>query len=195
MKIQLGTIYINRTKTYLVPILCEHGKTFEDKVANMFKLAMGLGDFALIEMGLVIKNSVFILIDTKFTRTKFKENLNWIRCQKYYKFDYPFDDVHTGHLHMIVVSIPEKYNDSLLEFHTGRYSKMYNYQDVRRFFQEDKDEFKVLTKNPEMLITFVDKINNMFKTNVEYDTFGGEYDFTLKDEDEYFNAELYPKQE
>jgi hypothetical protein len=191
MKLQLGTIYINRTKQYIVPILTEHGKTFEKKVSNLFKLAIGLGDFALIEMGMVIEDSLFILIDTKFSRVHFKETLQWIKVQPYYKHDYPFDDVHTGHLHMIVVEVPQKFKNTLKEFQEGRYSSMYEYDDIVKLFKQRQEELMVLTKDPEMLITFVNKVNKMFKTNISSEGFKGELDFTLKDEDEYFNTEFY----
>lgn len=191
MRLQLGTIYVNKTKQYLVPVLTEHGPTFDRKISNLFKLALGLGDFALIEMGMIMDDSIYILVDTKFARVKFKETLQWVRSQKYFQHDYPFDDVHTGHLHMIVVEIPEKYKPSLKEFHRGKYSKMYEYDDIVKLFSEKKDEFKVLTREPEMLITFVNKVNEMFKTNMSSEGFEGELEFTLKDKEEYFNAELY----
>jgi len=191
MKIQLGSVYTNKTKTYLLPTLIEYGDVFEDKFTNLFKLAIGIGDLALVDMGIVIEHSIFILIDTKFSRVKFKEIMNWMKCQDYYQFDYPFDDMHSGHLHMLVIKIPERYESTSKEFQKGKYSKMYEFKDLNELFSEKQEQLDVFNKDPQMLIKFVDKINKMFKTNVSYDGWGGEIELPLKDEEEYFNMKLF----
>ena len=193
MKIQLGTIYTNKTKTYLLSTLIEHGENFEDKFTNLFKLAVGIGDFALIDMGIVLNDSIYILVDTKFSRRLFKEVVQWVRVQPYYEFDYPFDDVHNGHLHMLVVKIPEKFEKAFKDFNKSEYSKMYQYEEINNLFKNKEEERDVLTKDPEMLITFVKKVNKMFKTNVDYTEWKGEIDFPLKDKEEYFNFMLFQK--
>lgn len=191
MEIQLGTIYTNKTKTYLLSTLIDYGDDFEKKFAHLFKLAVGIGDFALVDMGIVLEDSIYILIDTKFSRRKFKEIMNWVKSQSYYEFDYPFDDIHVGHLHMLVVKIPDRFNTTVKEFQNSKYSKMYEYEDLHKFFDNRKVELDVLTKDSKMLITFVNKVNNMFKTNVDYSTWEGEIEFPLKDEEEYFNFKLF----
>ena len=191
MNIQLGVIHKNKTKTYLLSTLIDYGKTFEEKFSGLFKLALGVGDFTLVDMGIVLEDSIYILVDTNFSRRKFKDIIEWIKIQEYYVFDYPFDDIHNGHQHMLVVKIPERFKTTLKEFHNSQYSKMYEWDDLTTFFSEREEELGVLTKNPKMLITFVKKVNNMFKTNVDYTTWKGEIDFPLKDEDEYFNFLLF----
>ena len=191
MEVKLGTIYTNKTKTYLLSTLIDHGPTFEKKFSNLFKLALGIGDFALIDMGIVLNDSIYILVDTKFSRRMFKEIMNWIKIQPYYEFDYPFDDVHSGHLHMIVIKIPDRFKNTVKEFNSGNYSKMYEYDDLQKFFNKRKSTLDVLTKDPDMLITFVNKVNKMFKTNADSDSWKGEIDFPLKDEEEYFNFVLF----
>lgn len=191
MNIQLGTIYTNKTRTYLLSTLIEYGETFEKKFSSVFKLAIGAGDFALVDMGMVLDDSIYILIDTKFSRKSFKEFIQWMKIQKYYQYDYSFDDIHNGHLHMLVIKIPDRFERTLKEFHNGNYSKMYEHEDLHNFFENRKEELSVLTKDPEMLITFVNKVNKMFKTNVDYSTWKGEIDFPLKDKEEYFNFTLF----
>jgi hypothetical protein len=191
MEIKLGTIYINKTKTFLLSTLIEYGQDFEDKFAHLFKLAVGVGDFALIDMGMILDDSIYILIDTKFSRKGFKDIIQWIKIQKYYVFDYPFDDIHNGHLHMIVIKIPHKFERTLKEFQNSNYSKMYEYDDLHKFFGKREKEMKILTKDPQMLITFVNKVNQMFKTNADSSVWGGEIEFPLKDEEEYFNFLLF----
>lgn len=68
MRIQLGTIYYNKTKKYLLPCLKSYGEDFENKINNLFKLAIGIGDFALIDMGVKLEGHIFILVDTNLSR-------------------------------------------------------------------------------------------------------------------------------
>jgi hypothetical protein len=191
MKIQLGSVYTNKTKKYLLPCLIEYGEKFEEKFTNLFKLAIGIGDCTLIDMGIVIEHSIFILIDTKFSRKGFKDIIGWMKSQNYYKFDYPFDDLHTGHLHMLVIKIPEKYELTSQEFIYGNYSKMYELKDLNELFSDRKKELDVFNKDSQMLVTFIDKINEMFKTNVSYEGWEGEIELPLTDEEEYFNMKLF----
>jgi len=191
MKIQLGSVYTNKTKKYLLPTLIEYGSKFEDNFMNLFKLAIGIGDLTLIDMGIVIEHSIFILIDTKLSRGRFKKIMTWIKSQEYYQFDYPFDDIHSGHLHMLVIKIPKKFEATSSEFQKGNYSKMYEFKDLNELFGKRKEELDVFMKEPQMLIKFVDKINKMFKTNISSIGWKGEIEFPLKEEEEYFNVNLY----
>jgi len=191
MKLQLGSVYTNKTKKYLLPSLIEYGGVFETKFTNLFKLAIGIGDMCLIDMGIIIEQSIFILIDTKFSRGQFKRIMAWMKSQEYYEFDYPFDDIHSGHLHMLVIKIPKRFKETTLEFQKGHYSNMYEFKDLNSFFNGRKDELDVFNKDPQLLITFIDKINKMFKTNVEYQGWEGEIELPLKTEEEYFNMKLY----
>ena len=112
MRIQLGTIYYNKTKRYLLPCLKSYGETFESKVANLFKLAIGIGDFALIDMGVKLDEHIFILVDTNLSRKNFTSTMNWLKLQDYFGFDYAFDDLHLGHLHMIAIKVPENFKET-----------------------------------------------------------------------------------
>jgi len=191
MKIQLGSVFKNKTKKYLLPTLKEYGDVFESKFKHLFKLAVGIGDFTLIDMGMVIDHSIFILINTKSARRGFKETITWMRSQEYYQFDYPFDDIHSGHLHMLVVKIPKKYEKTTKEFHKGKYSTMYEFKDLNVLFAEKQEQLDVFKKDSQLLIKFVNKINKIFNTNVDSSTWEGEIELPLKDEEEYFNMKLF----
>jgi len=191
MKIQLGSVYTNKTKKYLLPTLKEYGDNFEKKLVNLFKLAIGIGDIALIDMGIVIEHSIFILVDTKFSRKNFKDIIVWMRCQSYYQFDYPFDDIHTGHLHMLVIKIPERFETTSTEFQQSKYSKMYEFKDLNELFGKKQEQLDVFNRDSHLLIKFVDKINKIFNTNVSPDGWEGELELPLKDEEEYFNVKLF----
>ena len=191
MQLKLGSVYTNKTKRYLLPTLLEYGEHFEEKFKNLFKLAIGIGDLCLMDMGMIIEHSIFILVDTKFSRRKFKDIIIWMRCQGYYQFDYPYDDVHSGHLHMLVVKIPLKYQDTSEHFIKGNYSKMYELKDLNELFSERKAELDVFNKDPEVLVKFIDRINESFNTTVDYENWEGEVELPIKTEEEYFNMKLY----
>jgi hypothetical protein len=191
MKIQLGSVYTNKTKQYLLPSLKEYGELFEKKFTSVFKLAIGIGDLCLMDMGITLEHSIFILIDTKFSRKQFNDVMSWVRNQEYYHFDYPFDDIHLGHLHMLVIKIPEKFQVTSQEFQKSNYSKMYELKDLEVIFKDRKEQLDVFNKDPEAMLHFIDKINKMFKTNVEYIGWEGEIELPLNDEEEYFNVKLF----
>lgn len=186
MRVQLGTIYINRTKKYLVPCLSEYGDEFVSKIVNLFKLAIGIGDFALLDMGMNLEKHIFILIDTKLSKRNFISTINWLRLQDYYSLDYPFDDIHTGHLHMIIIKVPEKYHNALENFRKSKYSKMYSHEDLLRLFNNKKQELKVFKKDKAYLVEFVRMVNERYNTFVQPDSWEGELDFPIRKEEENF---------
>lgn len=107
--------------------------------------------------------------------------------QDYFGFDYAFDDLHLGHLHMIALKIPKGYIESYERFKTGEYSKMYNFDDLYNFFGEREVEMKIFTKDKNYQIEFVQKVNDLYNTNTNHITWSGELDFPIKQEEEYFN--------
>lgn len=188
MKIQLGTIYMNKTKKYLLPCLREYGEEFTDRITNLFKLAVGIGDFALIDMGIQLDKHVFILIDTNLSRKYFNSTMNWLRIQDFYGFDYPYDDIHTGHLHMIAIKLPEKYYDTFGKFNESHFSEMYKEEDLDNLFQ-NKEELKVLKKDKDYMVQFVNEVNQIYLTDIDPTEWTGELDFPILLDEEMFNKE------
>ena len=186
MKIQLGIIKMNKTKKYLLPCLKEYGSDFEERFKNLFKLAVGIGDFALSDMGFTLETHIFILVDTNLSRRTFNSTINWLRLQDYYQTDYPFDDLHNGHKHMIVVKLPENFYDSMSKFKRGQFSEMYTFEDLQRLFINKDSEIKVLTKNKDYMVEFVDKVNDIYKTTVQPEEWEGELEFPILPEEETF---------
>lgn len=191
MEIQLGSIYVNKTKKFLMPSLLSLGDGFRTKYENLFKLAIGLGDFTLMHMGVETEHSIFILIDTNFSRTHFKKTIEWLRAQSFYKLDYPYDDIHTGHLHMVVIEIPEDFKDTAKQFKEGKYSKMYNYSELTEFFMGKEEELAIFNRDPKKLEEFIENVNKKFNTNVDSIGWKGEIELPLEDNEEYFNVKLY----
>jgi hypothetical protein len=187
MKIQLGTIYQNKTKKYLLPCLKSYGEPLVDRLQNLFKLGVGIGDFSLIEMGMKLEEHIFILVDTNLSRINFKSTMDWLKLQDYFGFDYAFDDIHLGHLHMIAIKMPEDYKGAYAMFKDSQYSKMYDYEALQQFFKGKEEELKVLVKDSTFQVDFVAIINKEFGTTVDPIDWSGELDFNIRQEEEYFH--------
>ena len=117
--------------------------------------------------------------------------MEWVKNQKYYEFDYPFDDVHSGHLHMLVINIPKRFENTVEQFHKGNYSKMYEHEDLYKFFENRPTELGVLTRDKDQITSFLKKVNKLYNTEVEESEWEGEVDFPIKDVEEFFNVKLY----
>jgi phosphopantetheine adenylyltransferase len=116
--------------------------------------------------------------------------MNWLKLQDYFGFDYAFDDLHLGHLHMIAIQIPKDYKGAYAKFKTSEFSKMYDYEALNQFFKGREEELKVLVKDEMYQIDFVAIINKEFNTTVDHLSWTGELDFTLKQEEEYFHKSI-----
>jgi hypothetical protein len=195
MKLQVGKILLNRTKKYLTPCIREYGQEFEKRMNGVVKVAIGIGDIITIKSGIRFEKHIFILIDTSpkpqgTGKREFKKFLDWLRDEMMYEDDYVFDDVRKGHLHMVVIKLPEKYYYTYETFRMSQFSKMYDKEDLDKFFNKRPEIKKVLIKDHSYRIEFVKSLNEMFGTTVDPEEFEGELDMPLRKEDEIFNAHL-----
>lgn len=187
MKIQLGTIYLNKTKKYLAPVIKEYGEELTERLNGLFKLGMGVGDFALMDMGMKLETHLFILIDTNLSKRSFNSTMNWLKLQNYFAFDYAFDDLHLGHLHMIALEVPPKYHDALSRFKNSEFSAMFDYDDLIKFFADRQEEIAVFTKDKNFRVEFVQRVNTLYNTMVDPIEWKGELEFPINIEEEYFS--------
>lgn len=195
MKIQLGSIVMNKTKKYLFPCIRSYGQEFIQRLTYTMKVAIGIGDIITIKSNIKFEKHIFVLIETK-TKIKefnFPEFLSWVREQEMYEEDYAFDHLSKGFLHMIVIKLPENCYNSFETFKKGEYSKMYTPERLKELFDQSTEQYKVLIKDHNYKLTFskalqkeyqlddpitVDEIDNSF-----------EFDFPLKEIEEIFNTE------
>lgn len=192
MKIQLGSITMNRTKKYLLPCLKAYGKEFEKHVTSVFKVAVGIGDMMLVKTGVHYEKHIFILIDTSRYPSKVKQCLEWIRDQPMYEDEYPYDTVHYGHLWMLVIKLPEKCYKAREWFMHSQFSKMYSMSDIDEYFK-DSPVKGVLIKDHNYRIEYVRQLNAIFQTTLtdsDADGIVGEIDFPIQHEDENFGTDL-----
>ena len=193
MEIVKGCFYTNRTKDYLLPsITTELGKVFKQKSSTqIYKLAVGVYD-KLLDGTNILKgrNAFFILVDKTVIPQEFKKFKDWLKYQDFYITDYQYEH----DKHMFVIEIPEILNDSYNNFKKGAYSKMYNKEQLDKYFLTDNKTYpyKVLTKHPSMRMKFIEKVVDKFQVEVkESDFLDAEYDFppSINPEKEVFNYE------
>ena len=113
----------------------------------------------------------------------------WLRNQPFFEFDYPFDDIVEGNLHMIVIKLPTIITDYYTNFTKSYYSRMYPKELVEKYFNNQSNTFKILTKHPEAVKGYVDYINSTFGTDFDYN-WDGELDVPINKDEEVFNYHL-----
>lgn len=188
MKIQLGSIKMNKTGRFLKPLLKLHGEEFRRKLSRCFKLAYGMGD-------LLINNQytqhIFILLDAEHENCKifFNDFMEWFQEQDYYEDDYAVDNLLYGRLHMIVVRLPKNCEDKLQHFKKGEYSKMYTNKEVEELL-EDKDK-AIVIKDSNYRTIFVTKLNEQFGTDMKLKELASDAELEIPpgidDEEEFKN--------
>jgi hypothetical protein len=90
---------------------------------------------------------------------------------------------------MIILKIPEDLYSTLEKFKQSKYGEMYLYKDIQRYFQNSPDTIKVLIKDYNYKLKFVDEVNERFGTNIEdFEVGNYELDFPIKLKEEIFNV-------
>ena len=192
MHIEIGKYYVNKTWRFLLPCLRGHGDVFVKKFNPIFKLAVGIHD-TLVDGSKISKGrNIYILCD-KLTQEKlYNEFIEWIRCQSYYVGDYcPDSEIIDSRKQMIVINIPEMFNDAYDNFLQGNYSVMYLDNELKALFSslERKKELNILTRNSSIIVDFIKQVNEEFKTFVNEEDFKmSELELPLKKKEEIFNC-------
>lgn len=184
-------IYNNRTKKFLLPVVKEHGSMFLHYISSIFKIAVGIDDYKLRSYGYRFDNHLFFLINTISSRSHFIKALEWFRTQEMYAFDYPYDDLILGFQHMIVIKIPDDYKKAYKNFIEGKYTKMYNTEEVQKLFSKEEDS-KIFNPNRKIREEFVELVNKDFDTELSIEDFEGslEVEYPFNRMEEIFN---YPE--
>jgi hypothetical protein len=160
IKIQLNQITLNKTKRFLSPCLKLYGTEFIKKISSIYKLAYGIGDMYVNQE---YQKHIFVLVDTERCTNFFVSFIEWIREQDYYEDDYSFDNLLVGHLHMVVIKLPDVIDFS--NFLSGKYSKMYTNEEIISLLNDDEKAIVIKDKNYKF--KFVKRLNELFGTNVK----------------------------
>lgn len=197
---------MNKTIKYISKCIKYHSKQLKNKLNELSILAVGIGDNLLSEeIGKEYKYHLFVLIDTNgvminnkyvskiISKKNFDKFLKWFRKQPFCESDYIFDDILDGHMHMIVIKIPDNCKSAMDKFRESKYSEMYTPEQIKKLFKQNirgsgtmNPVFQVLTKDKKYRIVFQNTINRDFGTDVMIDE-DIELDYPIKEEDEYFN--------
>lgn len=187
IKMEDGKIIQNKTRKYLAPILKCYGDIFTGKFNSVFKVACGIGDMAVQNSGINYERHLFILMDASIGTRHFLSFLDWVKEQDYYEDDYVYGNILKSNLHMIVLKVPEQFYDSLETFRQGKYSKMYDYQSIQTYFDNNPDVMKVLIKDSNYKVEFIGEVNKLFGTEIDnFDIKDYELDFPLNPMEETF---------
>ena len=198
MEIRYGKKFENRTSRFLLPgIIFGHGKIFKLKISDIYILAAGLDDRIVYDNKkydfLSERKPIFILIDKFINRRKVEDFLYWLKYQPFYLGEYPVDMI--GRAYMIIIDTPEALHSSYDNFIVGKYSEMYNLEQLNEIFKDIEDEtYLILTRDVSKLLPdFVKKLEETFNTTLKYTDFiTSEMDlpYKLSEKDEIFNYEL-----
>ena len=190
MKIEIGSIYKNKTWHYFAPSLNYFGKTFIEMLNTNFKLAVGVGD----KLHPNPIPSYYILFDSKYQPRHFQKTLNWLRYQEYYLHDYVFDEELKGsRQHMIVLKVPEVYIKAYNHLLKSEFSKMYTKDQVKGLFgSQHKLQIATLLKSPNAYKHFIQKLRDEFDSDVTEKDLESkkddiEFELPFKLEEEVFN--------
>lgn len=201
IKIQFGSIFMNRTRKYLFPVLKAYGSDFSFKINSLVKVAVGIGDVVVNRCGIQHENHLFILVDTLPNHSQFVSLLDDIRRHEAYEDDYVYGNILNSRFHMIVVRVPDNYLNSFDNFKRSQYSKMYSDEDLSKLFlfnsgevsKEYKDIRHVLIKDHNYKFEFAKLIQKEFdipEFNFQDIDDSAELDFQILDKEEVFNASL-----
>lgn len=206
MKLQVGKIFMNRTRKYLFPIIKEYGSDFTSKINALFKVGVGIGDMIVDQCGIHHEHHLFILIDTLHNTPLFISLLDDIRRHPAYEDDYVYGNVNNSRFHMIVISIPEKYLSSFNNFKQSRFSQMYNREDLKKLFNfesstidaKSREIISVLIKDHNYRFDFAKIIQKEFEVSEftpEDIPEENELDMQILDREEKFNFQLIKPKE
>lgn len=192
MKIQLGQIIVNKTKKYLSPCLKAYGDEFQKRIHAVWKVGIGIGDIITIRSNISFEKHIFILCNTKPDLGAFIRFIDWIKEEDMFEEDYAFDNISGGCLHMVVIKLPEQCYDAFETFKKSEFSKMYSPENLKKFFDEKSDVFKVLIKDHNYKIEFSKFLQKEYNVTIPPqdidETF--EFDLPIDFKEEIFNSEF-----
>lgn len=188
MEIKVGEFYLNKTRRFLFPTLRYYGSDFTYRFNHIFKLAVGIYDYVLEDK--MSGRNLFLMIDNKIREKMFEDFMIWITLQDYYVYSYNPEANMDSRKIMLVLKVPEIFNETYDFFLKGEYSLMYTEKYIDILFPLDTypNENKILKQHPEMYNKFNDDLFKEFGVRIDIKHFR-ELELPLKCEEECFNYE------
>ena len=180
MQIEIGKRYDNKTWRFLFPCLRGHGDIFATKLNPLYKLAVGIYDYTCLGQEKFNGKNIFILLDMYSQNKLCMDFIEYVKYQPYYVTHYcPDADFVNSRKIMIVVSIPQGFEDSYDDFIRGNYSQMYSDEQLRILFAnpDRKRDYNIMTKNSEYEPYFFECVNTEFGVKCSH----GYFDFPIRE--------------
>lgn len=159
--IEVGKLLHNKVLRYLIPALKKYGKEFTFKFGEVNWCGFTIG----ID-GEVQQNKIFCFC-TNTDGEKFNEFLKFVDEQEYNCGHKYYDMGQDIYLFIIEFPFPESFQ----KFIEGKYSKMYNIEQISKHFRvrfnnKPTTVFNVLTRNKNYERDFIKKVKSDFNTEV-----------------------------
>jgi len=168
-------VHVNKTLTYLAPVLNHYGDDFRNMIRSMHSTGVYIDDLLCDLNG---EYYLFMLVNVQKTLRKgivkdFNQVLKQLRDHEATAYDYPFGELFSGKLHVIVFKVPEKYYPAysrIMDYLNGRsktvkYSRMYPPDDVEKLFiaiyGENITAVKVFRQDPDYRQQFENALNRI----------------------------------
>lgn len=190
IKIQVGRIFMNKTRKYLFPIIKEHGSDFTAKINALFKVAVGIGDMIVDKCGIHHENHLFILVDTLVNTPQFVSLMDDIRRHPAYEDDYVYGNVSKSRFHMIIIKVPDKYLNTLSNFKQSKFSKMYTQEELNTLFRFNTAEMTEENSNIKSVLIKDHNYKFAFARMVQKEFNIPKSEFTSEDIDDSFELDL-----
>ena len=177
-------LYVNNTYVLLSPIANEFSQETLQSLSKLEIKCWAIGDvnYSIRKKRKKLDTCFFILVDRngKFLEEKgrylnlkqgrldFNKQIETIRKSKYFVSDYVWN--YKDDRHMIVLEIPKKYNDSFINFISGKYSKMFTEQQLLHLKIKDSKNstrLSIFTRDKQFVPRFQNVLNEYYGTNVQ----------------------------
>jgi hypothetical protein len=182
--------YINKTYKYLMPSLRGYGDDFVLNFNIFWKMAVGIHDITLNGSNLNQGKNIIVMFNKNYKPEITNTALVNLRKHPSYVTDYSYEaDFINSNRHMLVIEIPERFHKAYDSFIKGKYSEMYNSEELKLLFSVSKDkERNVLLKNSDYKQKYINTINETFGTLMTVEDFDDiELDLPLVNVEEIFN--------
>lgn len=187
IEFKLGNFFQNKTARYVLPILNSFPNSFK---INYQKVKTGLVCTAIGDVcydyakGKSVEHCLFMVydinglysisenkyVDAHKCRQNLMSYIRFLKKEPYYLDDYV---IQVGMYHCIVIKLPDTYKPTIQRFITSKYSTMYTNQQLSALLIKEKNDkgqfnavFGVLTKHPDYIKIFQEKLNEHFNTNI-----------------------------
>lgn len=190
---------INKTRRYLTaPVVRYYGEDFLSLLReNLHVIACGINDTLHPK-----EYCLYVLVDS--SRSLFFNNVLTRLDSFNFIEHYPFGELLSGKLHMVVIDIPEKFKNAYDMFSQSKYSMMFSKQDIQKYILSVvglSDAAQTMLKTPEKRASFEKEVNYYGKYYMEQSELDkrvdqvtwitlnedSELDFLMRPSEEIFN--------